>query len=193
MLKSKLKNEGMDTPEADPKKTNWYTLRVQSGRERTLLERMNRDKERGDLPIIEAFYPTEKTITNRNGQRIMREKVLFPGYIFVETKYVGELEYWVKSTPGAAGLLKDAAGNPIWVKQYELEKMRAKGDEIDTATSLEYSSGERVRILGGPFSGFEGDVKEMNRQKNSVKVSVKIFGRENFIEIPLDDVERVNN
>jgi transcriptional antiterminator NusG len=193
MLKSKLKNEGMDTPEADPKKTNWYTLRVQSGRERTLLERMNRDKERGDLPIIEAFYPTEKTITNRNGQRIMREKVLFPGYIFVETKYVGELEYWVKSTPGAAGLLKDAAGNPIWVKQYELEKMRAKGDETDTAMVLEYSSGERVRILGGPFSGFEGDVKEMNRQKNSVKVSVKIFGRENFIEIPLDDVERVNN
>lgn len=188
----KTKNESEIT-EIDPKKTNWYTLRVQSGRERTLLERMNRDKERGDLPIIEAFYPTEKTITNRNGQRIMREKVLFPGYIFVETKYVGELEYWVKSTPGAAGLLKDAAGNPIWVKQYELEKMRAKGDEIDTATSLEYSSGERVRILGGPFSGFEGDVKEMNRQKNSVKVSVKIFGRENFIEIPLDDVERVNN
>lgn len=188
----KTKNESEIT-EIDPKKTNWYTLRVQSGRERTLLERMNRDKERGDLPIIEAFYPTEKTITNRNGQRIMREKVLFPGYIFVETKYVGELEYWVKSTPGAAGLLKDAAGNPIRVKQYELEKMRAKGDETDTATSLEYSSGERVRILGGPFSGFEGDVKEMNRQKNSVKVSVKIFGRENFIEIPLDDVERVTS
>jgi transcriptional antiterminator NusG len=193
MSNTKSRIDGVDTSEIDPKKTNWYTLRVQSGRERTLLERMNRDKDRGDLPIIEAFYPTEKTIINRNGQRIMREKVLFPGYIFVETKYVGELEYWVKSTPGAAGLLKDAAGNPIWVKQYELEKMRSKLDEQDTPTNAEYSSGERVRILGGPFSGFEGDVKEMNRTKNSVKVSVKIFGRENFIEIPLDDVERVNN
>jgi transcriptional antiterminator NusG len=193
MSNKKSRIDGVDTSEIDPKKTNWYTLRVQSGRERTLLERMNRDKDRGDLPIIEAFYPTEKTIINRNGQRIMREKVLFPGYIFVETKYVGELEYWVKSTPGAAGLLKDAAGNPIWVKQYELEKMRSKLDEQDTPTNAEYSSGERVRILGGPFSGFEGDVKEMNRTKNSVKVSVKIFGRENFIEIPLDDVERVNN
>ena len=193
MSNTKSRIDGVDTSEIDPKKTNWYTLRVQSGRERTLLERMNRDKDRGDLPIIEAFYPTEKTIINRNGQRIMREKVLFPGYIFVETKYVGELEYWVKSTPGAAGLLKDAAGNPIWVKQYELEKMISKLDEQDTPTNAEYSSGERVRILGGPFSGFEGDVKEMNRTKNSVKVSVKIFGRENFIEIPLDDVERVNN
>ena len=193
MSNTKSRIDGVDTSEIDPKKTNWYTLRVQSGRERTLLERMNRDKDRGDLPIIEAFYPTEKTIINRNGQRIMREKVLFPGCIFVETKYVGELEYWVKSTPGAAGLLKDAAGNPIWVKQYELEKMRSKLDEQDTPTNAEYSSGERVRILGGPFSGFEGDVKEMNRTKNSVKVSVKIFGRENFIEIPLDDVERVNN
>ena len=193
MSNTKSRIDGVDTSEIDPKKTNWYTLRVQSGRERTLLERMNRDKDRGDLPIIEAFYPTEKTIINRNGQRIMRQKVLFPGYIFVETKYVGELEYWVKSTPGAAGLLKDAAGNPIWVKQYELEKMRSKLDEQDTPTNAEYSSGERVRILGGPFSGFEGDVKEMNRTKNSVKVSVKIFGRENFIEIPLDDVERVNN
>jgi transcriptional antiterminator NusG len=193
MSNTKSRIDGVDTSEVDPKKTNWYTLRVQSGRERTLLERMNRDKERGDLPILEAFYPTEKTITNRNGQRIMREKVLFPGYIFVETKYVGELEYWVKSTPGAAGLLKDAAGNPIWVKQYELEKMRVKLDESVLSSSTEYSSGERVRILIGAFSGFEGDVKEMNRQKNSVKVSVKIFGRENFIEIPLDDLERVNN
>ena len=83
MSNTKSRIDGVDTSEVDPKKTNWYTLRVQSGRERTLLERMNRDKERGDLLILEAFYPTEKTITNRNGQRIMREKVLFPGYIFV--------------------------------------------------------------------------------------------------------------
>ena len=193
MSNTKSRIDGVDTSEVDPKKTNWYTLRVQSGRERTLLERMNRDKERGDLLILEAFYPTEKTITNRNGQRIMREKVLFPGYIFVETKYVGELEYWVKSTPGAAGLLKDAAGNPIWVKQYELEKMRVKLDESVLSSSTEYSSGERVRILSGAFSGFEGDVKEMNRQKNSVRVCVKIFGRENLIEIQLDDLERANN
>lgn len=182
---------GLEVKEADPKKTNWYTLKVQSGRERILLERMNRDKEKGELPIVEAFYPTEKIITNRNGQRIMREKSLYPGYIFVETKYIGELEYWIKITPGAGGLVKDALGNPVHVKQHDLERMRTTIDEPEITMAVEFSLGERVRILGGPFSGFEGDVKEMNRQKNTVRVSVKIFGRENFIDIPVADLETI--
>jgi transcriptional antiterminator NusG len=172
--------------------TDWYTLRVQANREKSISDRLVRDKERGELPVGGVFYPTQKISINRDGKRMIREKILYPGYIFVETKYVGELEAWIKSTPGATSLLKDADGNPLCVSKRELDRMNQNQEE-SVSSSPELQTGQRVKVLDGPFSGFEADVFDINTQKQTVKIVVKIFGRANNIEVLLSEVEAISD
>lgn len=86
------------TTEIEKNTMNWYIVRAQSNREKSVSERIIKDGETGDLmgKIGRVIVPTEKSFHLKNGKKVQREKVMYPGYIFVETNAVGELKYYLK-------------------------------------------------------------------------------------------------
>ena len=172
----------------------WYIVRSQANRERSVAERITKDGERGDLigKIGRVIVPTEKSFHLKNGKKVQREKVMYPGYIFVETSAVGELKYYLKSVNGATGFLTNRGGTIQSLTQTEVDRMLGvqKQKEESVAMGNHFVAGEDVKILDGPFSNFIGTIESVKDQK--VKVEVLIFGRKNLIELNALQIEKHN-
>jgi len=170
----------------------WYIVRAQSNREKSVSERIMKDAEKGDLigKIGQVIVPTEKSFHLKNGKKVQREKVMFPGYIFVETNAVGELKYYLKAVNGATGFLTNRGGDIQSLTQAEVDRMLGvqKQKEESLETGNQFIPGEDVKVLDGPFANFIGTVESMKDQK--IKVEVLIFGRKNIIELNSLQVEK---
>lgn len=172
--------------ELKEKEMKWYTIRVMNNREKKVSERL---KTESDV-ISQIIIPTEFVYTIKDGKRIAREKTLYPGYIFVQTGHVGELEHLVKQTDGASGVLKDKSGNHIPLKQREIDDMIGKSSVKKEELNITFITGEEVTVEKGPFSKFKGTVEEVDYDKKKLKVSVLIFGRKTPIDLDISDVTR---
>ncbi len=174
------------------KAMKWYIVRAQSNRERSVSERIIKDGEKGDLmgKIGRVIVPTEKSFHLKNGKKVQREKVMYPGYIFVETNAVGELKYYLKGVNGATGFLTSRDKSIQSLTQAEVDRMLGVQKEKEESIEMGnlFVPGESVKILDGPFANFIGTVESMIGQK--VKVEVLIFGRANLIELNSLQVEK---
>lgn len=172
-------------------KSNWYTIKVQPGRERTIQEKIQSEVDRGNLKdVLTLIVPSEKVKVTREGKKYNREKVLYPGYIFVETISYGELSYLIKNIDGAVGLLKDRSGNILPVRKSEIDRM-TKVVEENKKIKNELRSGDDIKVTFGAFNGFKGTVSSIDYKKNKAFISVSIFGRKTEIEIELENIEKV--
>ena len=170
----------------------WYIVRSQSNRERSVAEKLRKESEKGDLmgAIGRVLVPTEKNFYLKEGKRVTREKVMYPGYIFVETKSVGELSNFVKNCQGATAILSDRAKKPQVLSLKEVERMIGIQEQVavEQEISGRYIIGEVVKILDGPFSTFIGTVENIDVEK--VKIAVMIFGRKTLVELNIQQIEK---
>lgn len=170
----------------------WYIVRAQANREKSVAEKIQKEGEKGDLmgKIGKVIVPTEKSFHLKNGKKVQREKVMYPGYIFVETNAVGELKYHLKGVNGATGFLTSRGGQIESLSQFEVDKMLGvqKEKEEKLIIGNQFIAGEEVKVLDGPFANFVGTVESMKEQK--VKVEVLIFGRKNLIELNALQIEK---
>jgi transcriptional antiterminator NusG len=170
----------------------WYIVRAQSNRERSVAEKLRKEGEKGDLmgAIGRVLVPTEKNFHLKDGKKVTREKVMYPGYIFVETKSIGELSHFVKGCDGATGLLADRSKKPQVLSLKEVERMIGIQEQVavEQETSNRFIVGEVVKILDGPFNSFTGDVENIDGDK--VKIAVLIFGRKTLVELNISQIDK---
>lgn len=168
-------------------KGTWYTIQVQPNREKGIAEKINNEIEKGFLKgVLQTLVPTEIILSIKDNKRIKREKILYPGYIFVETSSLGELQYVIKNTHGASTLLKDRSGKILPIRQSEIDRMSVYMKTEEAAiNSTKFIKDELVSIISGPFNSFKGTISEV--LNNKVKVSVSIFGR--VTEVELDTIQ----
>lgn len=182
----------MMTTQIEKTTMNWYIVRAQSNREKSVSERIIKDGENGDLmgKIGRVVVPTEKSFHLKNGKKVQREKVMYPGYIFVETNAVGELKYYLKGVNGATGFLTSRDKTIQSLTQAEVDRMLGiqKQKEESIEMGNQFIAGEEVKVLDGPFANFVGTIESMKDQK--VKVEVMIFGRKNLVELNALQIEK---
>lgn len=179
---------------ADEKK--WYSLRVISGKERKIKERIDFEIDRsGWREIIpQVLVPTEKVYKIRGGKKVISERNILPGYILLEADpkgFTAEMVQIIANIPNVIHFL--GKNNPIPMQQSEANRLLGKVDEsLDQGeTMLEpFIVGETVKITDGPFSEFVGDIQEVNEEKKKLKVIVKIFGRGTEVELNFMQVEK---
>ena len=181
---------------SDDKK--WYSLRVISGKERKIKERIELEISRsnwGDV-ITQVLVPTEKVYKIRNGKKVISERNILPGYILIEAipaRFSGEMVTTIANIPNVIHFL--GKNNPIPMRESEANRMLGKVDESqDVGESLiePFIVGETVKIIDGPFSEFVGDIQEVNEEKKKLKVIVKIFGRGTEVELNFMQVEKTS-
>ncbi len=171
--------------------TKWYTVKVQSNREKLISERIKLEMDRNGADIT-VIVPMEKVYFAKNGKKAHKEKILYPGYIFVETGSLGSLQEALKLVPGNSGILKSKTGEPSLLKKEEVDRMVADSNKPEKEIDLyNYIIGEDVIIIGGPFDKFRGQIDEINKEKGKVKVNVLIFGRPTPVDLQIDQIEKI--
>jgi len=172
------------------KEKKWYTLKVQSNREKSITERLVSEMDR-EGQNIRTLVPTERVFFSKNGKKAHREKILYPGYIFVGTENLSILQDVIKNIPGATGLLKSKSGELSVLKENEIDRMLTEADKPkDDIDLYNFSVGEEVKVISGPFSEFKGTIISKDKS-NKVCVSVPIFGRHTPIDLDLGQIEKI--
>ncbi len=174
----------------------WYSLRVISGKERKIKERIELEIARSNWKdfVTQVLVPTEKVYKIRNGKKVISERNILPGYILVEalpSKFSGEMITTIANIPNVIHFL--GRNNPIPMQQSEANRMLGKVDEsqdVGEALIEPYIVGETVKIIDGPFNEFVGTIQEVNEEKKKMKVIVKIFGRGVEVELNFIQVEK---
>ena len=181
---------------AEELKKAWYVLRAISGKEAKVKEVLDgaiRNTGLGNY-VFQVLIPTEKVMSVRNGKKVVKEKNLYSGYVFVECILTGEVLYELRNTTNVIDFLRGRGKNaaPEALRESEVLRMMGQADElIDTADDgNDFMVGETVKVTFGPFSGFSGTIEEVNREKKKLKVMVKIFGRKTPLELENSQVVR---
>jgi len=153
--------------------------------------------ERSNLKqfVPQILIPTEKIIQIRAGKKITKERNYFPGYILIEANLNnGEVKHTIRNIPGVLGFLTETkGGDPIPLRPSEINRLLGKVDELtesEGTIETNFSIGESVKIINGPFNGFTGVIEEVNTEKKKLKVTVKIFGRKSPVELNFGEVEK---
>lgn len=173
---------------------NWYVIHTYSGFEgRVKASLEERIKTLGlEEKIGKVLIPTEEVVEIKDGKKRVSTKKFFPGYVLVEMNMDEEVQQLVKSTPKVTGFLGGGTV-PSPLSQQEVDVLLKQMDEgvAPTREKTQFDKGDQVRIIDGPFLGFNGVVDEINVDQSKVKVLVSIFGRSTPVELSFLQVEKV--
>jgi transcription termination/antitermination protein NusG len=178
--------------------TRWYSLRVISGKERAIKERIDKEIKAegwGDF-IPNVVVPVEKVYKVRNGKKVIQERNILPGYILVEAspaRLKDDIVAQIVNLQNVIHFLKDKENKPIPMQTHEAKRLLGIVDDTQSSgeTMVEpYLKGEIVKINDGPFADFVGEILEINEEKKKLKVAVKIFGRVTEVELSFLQVEK---
>ncbi len=178
------------------KEKKWYSLRVISGKEKSIRERVELEIKRSGWEdiISQVIVPSEKVYKIRNGKKVILERNILPGYLLLEAdpeRLRGDLVQNIANIPNVIHFL--GKNSPIPMTAVEANRMLGKVDEsMEGGESLiePFLVGETIKIIDGPFNEFVGDIKEVNEEKKKLKVIVKIFGRGTEVELNFMQVEK---
>ena len=183
------------TTDTDVKK--WYVVRAVSGQENKIKSYIESDIARLGLSdfVEEVLVPTEKVIQIRNGKKVNKERNYFPGYIMIKANLSGEVPHIIRSITNVIGFLGETkGGDPVPLRTSEVNRMLGKVDELSVQTenvAIPFKLGETIKVIDGPFKGFNGSIEKVNEEKRKLEVMVKIFGRKTPLELSYMQVEKV--
>lgn len=174
----------------------WYVVRAISGQENKVKTYIENEVQHAGLAdyVSQVLVPTEKVFQIRNGKKVSKERNYFPGYIMVEADLSGEVVHTIKNVPGVIGFLGETkGGDPVPLRQAEVNRMLGKVDELSESAeqiTIPFYVGETVKVIDGPFNGFNGTIEKVNEEKRKLEVMVKIFGRKTPLELSFMQVEK---
>lgn len=178
-------------------KRGWYVLRAISGKEAKVKELLEGAMKNGTLGdhLFQVLIPTEKVMTVRGGKKVIKERNLYGGYVFIEAELTGELIHEITNTTNVIDFLRerDKSKEPPMLSEADVRRMLGTADDYAETAQVEtfdYLVGENVKVKDGPFSGFPGEIEEIQRDKGKLKVAVKIFGRKTIVELDTWQVAR---
>lgn len=158
----------------------WYVVHTYSGYENkvaTNLEKIVENRKLQDW-IHEIRVPTETVVEVKDNKKREVERKIFPGYVLVKMVMTDDSWYVVRNTRGCTGFV-GPNGKPIPLTEEEVAALGVEKREIE----VNYAVGDTVRIIDGPLENFTGIVDELDREKNKVRVTISMFGRETPVEL----------
>jgi len=173
----------------------WYVVHAYSGFEKSVQKALRERIDRSD--VVDQFgqilVPVEEVVDVKNGRRSITERKFFPGYVLIEMEMTDETWHLVKSTPKVTGFIGGTANKPAPISKKEVDAIMQQIQEgvEKPRPKVLFEVGERVRVTDGPFNDFNGTVDEVNYERNKLRVSVQIFGRDTPVELEFGQVEKV--
>lgn len=164
----------------------WYVIHCYSGYENKVKYNLEQRIESMNMQdkIFQAVVPTEEEIEVRDGKRRTVERRVFPGYVLVQMLMTDESWYVVRNTPGVTQIID----TPL--RPEEIQSILKRMEDGVPKIKVTFRSGQKIRIIDGPFVDFVGSVDEVNMEKGKIRVLVSFFGRETPVELDFLQVEK---
>ena len=176
----------------------WYVVRAVSGQENKIKTYIENEISRLGMNsfVEEILVPQEKVVQIRNGKKVTKDKTYFPGYIMIKANLSGEIPHIIKSITNVIGFLGETkGGEPIPMRQAEVNRMLGRVDELslqdESDIIIPFIHGENVKVIDGPFNGFDATIEKINEEKRKLEVMVRIFGRKTPLELSYMQVEKL--
>ncbi|WP_185872652.1 transcription termination/antitermination protein NusG [Blattabacterium cuenoti] len=183
-------------------KRKWYVLKTISGQENKVKSYIEHEIKNNGFQehIGKVLVPIEKVIHMRKGKKIHREKVHYPGYVMIEAFLELKAVHAIKNVPGVINFLSDKkGGDAVPMRKEEVDKMLGLGgnENMDKLSqhyvniNLPFLVGETIKVIDGPFNGFNGTIEKINQEKRKLELSVLIFGRKTPLELNFTQIEKI--
>ncbi len=171
---------------------NWYVIHTYSGYEDAVAKNLKQRIESLNMEgkIFNVIVPKEKKVKIKNGKRKTVEEKIFPGYVLVEMIVDDESWYVVRNTPRVTGFL-GAGTTPIPVSEKDMADLMKRMEAGEPEFQIDFEVGVAVKIMDGPFKGFEGNVSEIDQARGKIKVLVNMFGRDTPVELDSLQIKKV--
>ncbi|MGI6730551.1 MAG: transcription termination/antitermination protein NusG [Anaerovoracaceae bacterium] len=169
-------------------KAEWYVVHTYSGHENKVkvnIEKIVENRGMQDL-VLDIVVPTEDHVEIKNGQRKVKTRKMFPGYVLVKMIVTNESWYLVRNTQGVTGFVGHGS-EPIPLTKEEVRRMGIEKVYIQ----MDIEPGDSVKVINGPFESFMGVVEEVNMDKQTLKVMISMFGRDTPVELEFDQVDKI--
>lgn len=182
------------TPAQQQVTPKWYALRTYTGHEAKVKSALEYEMKRLQMEdrILNVIIPQETVFEVRNGKRRQRVKNFLPGYIMIELFLDKKIHDIITNVPGVVGFLAaNAKSEPQALQPDEVARILGRVEERKDVATIEHTFqiGDPVKVIDGPFSNFSGTVKEVNNEKQKLKVEVGILGRKTPVELDFGQVE----
>lgn len=171
---------------------NWYVIHTYSGYEDAVAKNLKQRIESLGMEdkIFNVIVPKEKKVKIKNGKRKTVEEKIYPGYVLVEMNVTDESWYVVRNTPRVTGFL-GAGTTPIPVSKSDMDDLKKRMEVGEPEFTVDFEIGANVKIVDGPFKGFEGKVSEIDKERGKIKVLVNMFGRDTPVELDSLQIQKV--
>ncbi|MDD4075084.1 MAG: transcription termination/antitermination protein NusG [Eubacteriales bacterium] len=166
----------------------WYVVHTYSGYENKVkgdLEKAVENRGLEDL-IQEVKYPTEEVVELKDNKRKVIQRKVYPGYVMVKMIMNDNTWYVVRNTRGVTGFVGPGS-KPIPLTDEEVTAMGVERIPIE----LDIEVGESVRVIAGPLENFIGTVEKLDPERQKVKLTVSMFGRNTPVELDYIEVQKL--
>ena len=171
----------------------WYSVSVLSNYEKKIAETIRQSAIDSSMEeqIEEVLVTTEEIIEVRRGKKVTTERRFMPGYVLVRMELSDEAYHLITSINRVTGFL-GPQGRPMPMRDAEVNQIlnRVQEGEDTPRTLIHFDIGEQVKINGGHFEGFDGNVEEVDDDNQRLKVTVSIFGRATPVELEFTQVSK---
>lgn len=180
-------------PASDNPDMKWYVLKVQTNREKSIKENLDRRMKRDGMESYfgQIVIPTEKVVETKGGKRKVIERKLYPGYLFLQMLLNDESWYMVRDTTGV-GDFTGSGGVPTPMDDADISKLVRieQAHEEPAKIKIQFARGEAVKIKEGAFENFEGTIESINEETGKIVVLIEIFGRPTPVDLEYWQVEK---
>ena len=174
---------------------NWYIVQAYSGFEKKVVDSIKDilSKNKLESHLDQILVPTHQVTEVKKGKRTKKEKKYFPGYVLIKSEMDNNIYHMIKNIKRVSGFL-GTKGIPVPVSDKEIEKIlgQIKDGVAQPKSGIDYSVGEKVQVVDGPFASFSGMIEEIDEEKSRLKVSVSIFGRPTPVDLEYNQVEKAS-
>ena len=182
--------------EEDNKKFKWYCLRTYTGHESKVKLTIEAELKRLGLKekVPEIIIPQETVFEVRGGKRRTKIKNFLPGYIVLRVDLDKKIKDIIQNLPSVVSFVGTRT-EPAPLRKSEIDRIIGRVEERKSIATIEttFEIGDPVKVIDGPFSSFNGTVKEVNFEKQKLKVEVGILGRKTPVELDFSQVEMENH
>lgn len=165
----------------------WYVIHTYSGYENKVQTKIETMIETQPAARVFAVrVPTEEVVEKKNGERVVKERKMLPGYVMVKMIITPQSWYLIRNTQGVTGFV-GTSNTPVPLTPREIAQFGVR--EKARHRQLNLQVGDKVEIVYGPFAGFPAEVEEVHQEKEILKGLINMFGRETSVELSFDDIE----
>ena len=172
-----------------------YVLSVTAGQESLVIENLQErvNKQGLNEDVVDFLSPMVSEASMKKGEKVVRQKKLYPGYVFFKSKMNDKIWYVVRNTPGVR-LIVGAETKPIPLTDAEYQQMMSQIAHAQERAELvvPFQVDELVRIKDGEFKNLTGKIKDLNPEESIAVVNVEVLGRLTPVTIAMDKIELVN-